>query len=124
MSKKEFVCDCGVVHSESVEKVMEAMCEQESYTDLSKFFKIFADETRIKIIAALDISELCVCDICNVLSMKKSAVSHQLATLREMEIVKYRKEGRSIYYSLNDEHVTQVFEMGMAHIAHTKCKGE
>ncbi len=124
MKKKELICDCELVHSEAVDKVLSAMSTGENYTNLSKFFKIFADETRIKIIAALDISELCVCDICNVLGMTKSAVSHQLATLREMEIVKYRKEGRSIYYSLNDEHVTQVFEMGMAHIAHTKCKGE
>ena len=117
MLKKDLVTDIEAIHTDKVELVLKSMSEPDDY-------KIFADETRLKIIAALNTSELCVLDICSVLNMTKSAVSHQLSTLRQMRVVKSRKEGRSVFYSLDDEHVTQVFEMGLAHVVHTKGKGE
>ena len=122
--KKDLVTDIEAIHTDKVELVLKSMSEPDDYILLTKFFKIFADETRLKIIAALNTSELCVLDICSVLNMTKSAVSHQLSTLRQMRVIKSRKEGRSVFYSLDDEHVTQVFEMGLAHVVHTKGKGE
>ena len=86
--------------------------------DLADFFKVFADSTRMKIIFALLDSELCVCDIANVLGMSKSSISHQLGTLRRMSIVKCRKEGKEVYYMLDDEHVKGLFELGIEHIEH------
>jgi transcriptional regulator, arsr family len=124
MPKKDLMTENDAIHPDKVDEVLNKMSGAEEYILLTKFFKIFADETRLKIIAALSISELCVLDICAVLNMTKSAVSHQLSTLRQMRVVKSRKEGRSVFYSLDDEHVSQVFEMGLAHIVHTKGKGE
>ncbi len=124
MPKKGLMTENDAIHPDKVDEVLNKMSGADEYILLTKFFKIFADETRLKIIAALSISELCVLDICAVLNMTKSAVSHQLSTLRQMRVVKSRKEGRSVFYSLDDEHVSQVFEMGLAHIVHTKGKGE
>ena len=124
MPKKDLMTENDAIHPDKIDEVLNKMSGAEEYILLTKFFKIFADETRLKIIAALSISELCVLDICAVLNMTKSAVSHQLSTLRQMRVVKSRKEGRSVFYSLDDEHVSQVFEMGLAHIVHTKGKGE
>ena len=124
MPKKGLMTENDAIHPDKVDEVLNKMSGADEYILLTKFFKIFADETRLKIIAALSISELCVLDICAVLNMTKSAVSHQLSTLRQMRVVKSRKEGRSVFYSLDDEHVTQVFEMGLAHVVHTKGKGE
>ena len=80
------------------------------------FFKMFADPTRAKILWALDQSELCVCDLGEVLGMSKSAVSHQLGTLRKAHLVKFRREGKNVFYSLKDEHVKSILEVGMEHI--------
>lgn len=124
MPKKGLMTENDAIHPDKVDEVLNKMSGADEYILLTKFFKIFADETRLKIIAALSISELCVLDICSVLNMTKSAVSHQLSTLRQMRVVKSRKEGRSVFYSLDDEHVSQVFEMGLAHVVHTKGKGE
>lgn len=124
MPKKDLMTENDAIHPDKVDEVLNKMSGADEYILLTKFFKIFADETRLKIIAALSISELCVLDICAVLNMTKSAVSHQLSTLRKMRVVKSRKEGRSVFYSLDDEHVSQVFEMGLAHVVHTKGKGE
>ena len=118
MSAGKFICDCTVMHQEIVDDVKKAMIDMGEYKKLALFFKVFADETRIKILWALDLSEMCVCDICSVLDMTKSAVSHQLALLRREHLVKCRREGKSVYYSLDDEHVKQVFETGLEHIRH------
>ena len=85
---------------------------------LSSFFKVFGDDTRIRIVEALSHEELCVNEICEKLNMSKSAVSHQLSILRKEYLVKYRKEGKSVFYSLDDDHVKAVFEMGLEHIQH------
>lgn len=83
------------------------------------FFKVFGDETRIRILEALDRRrELCVSELCDELDMSKSAISHQLAALKSERLVKYRKDGKQVFYSLDDEHVKTVFEMGLEHIRH------
>ena len=84
------------------------------------FLKFFGDTTRTKILFALDQNEMCVCDIANVLGMSKSSISHQLGTLRRSNIVKCRREGKEVYYMLDDDHVKQLFEIGIEHIEHKK----
>ncbi|HAQ41151.1 MAG TPA: transcriptional regulator [Clostridiales bacterium] len=116
MTKDEMLCDCDVIHSEVVDKVKERMPNDEILYDLSDFFKIFGDSTRLKIIWALDENEMCVCDIAVLLNMTKSAISHQLKTLRQENLVKFRREGKVVYYSLKDDHVSDIFEKGMEHI--------
>ena len=96
------------------------MPEKELFENLAEFFKIIGDATRTKILFALDQNEMCVCDIANVLEMSKSSISHQLASLRNSGIVKYRKEGKEVYYTLDDEHIKQVFEIAIEHIEHKK----
>jgi len=93
--------------------------EDELY-DLSDFFKVLGDSTRAKIMWALDESEMCVCDLAVLLQMTKSAISHQLRSLRQSNLVKYRKEGKVVYYSLSDEHIKEIFEKGLEHIRETK----
>ena len=97
------------------------MLEGEIIESLSKLFKVFGDTTRIKILWALNVHELCVLDICEVLGMTKSAVSHQLSTLKEAKLVRARREGKEVYYALDDEHVKEIFETGIVHVTHI-CK--
>lgn len=110
------VCDCDVIHADIVEKVSRCMPEEERLYDLADFFKIFGDSTRIKILWALDSEEMCVCDLAVLLNMTKSAISHQLKTLRQEKLVKYRKDGKITFYSLQDEHVKDILEIGLEHI--------
>ncbi|MDF2485169.1 MAG: transcriptional regulator, ArsR family [Herbinix sp.] len=110
------ICDCDVIHPEVVDKVRQSMPQEETLYDLADFFKLFGDSTRIKILWALERSEMCVCDLAVLLNMTKSAISHQLKTLRQDKLVKYRKEGKSTYYSLEDEHVKNILEIGLEHI--------
>lgn len=109
-------CSCSVIHEESVAKARESMPEEEVLYDLAELFKVFGDTTRIKILCALFESEMCVCDIAALLSMNQSAISHQLRVLKQARLVKYRKEGKVVYYSLDDEHVKQIFDQGLVHI--------
>lgn len=118
MSKNEFVCDCNVIHEDIVNKTISQMAEEENFMKLAEFFKILGDTTRVKILFALDKNEMCVCDIANVLNMSKSSISHQLGTLRRSGIVKCKKIGKEVFYSLDDNHVREVFEVGFEHIAH------
>ena len=120
MSKNEFICDCNIIHEDVVKRTLAKMPEQDVFNKLAEFFKIIGDTTRTKILFALDENEMCVCDIANVLGMSKSSIAHQLGTLRRMGIVKCRREGKEVYYMLDDEHVKQVFEVGFAHIEHKK----
>lgn len=117
MSKNEFICDCNIVHGDVVTKVNRQMLDPEKFDRLADFFKVFGDVTRMKILWALDQSELCVCDIANILSMSKSAVSHQLAFLRKADLVRFRKDGKEAYYSLADSHVKNITETGLEHIS-------
>ncbi len=118
MSKNEFICDCNIIHQNVVNEAIEQMPEQDLFNKLAEFFKIIGDTTRSKILFALDKNEMCVCDIANVLSMSKSSISHQLGTLRRSGIVKCRRQGKEVYYMLDDEHIKQVFEIGIEHIEH------
>ena len=122
MSKNEFICDCNIIHQEIVNKTLQKMPKPELFNKLAEFFKIIGDPTRTKILFALDQNEMCVCDIANVLNMSKSSISHQLATLRKSGIVKCRREGKEVYYTLDDDHVKQVFEVGIEHIEHKEEK--
>lgn len=116
MGRNEIVCDCEVIHKEKVEIAKREMLDEESLLNISDFYKAMSDSTRIKIINLLEGHELCVCDISCILNMTKSAVSHQLKNLREMNLVKSRKRGKEVWYSLADEHVKQVFDISLEHI--------
>ena len=120
MAKNTVSCDCDCVHSEIVEKTRKNFPKDELLGDLSDFFKVIGDGTRIKILWALDSNEMCVCDIANLLNMTKSAVSHQLRGLREANLVKFRKSGKEVFYSLSDNHVREIFEQGLIHIQEKK----
>lgn len=115
-SDLEYACTCEDVHTCAVEKTKAAMLPDEKNADISDFFKMFSDSTRIKILWALHENELCVCDIASVLSMTKSAVSHQLKTLRQANLVKNRKDGKTVYYSLSDDHVKKIIDMAVEHL--------
>lgn len=118
MARNEFICDCNVIHQDMVESTIKRMPEADTFNKLAEFFKIIGDTTRTRILFALDQNEMCVCDIANVLGMSKSSISHQLGTLRRSGIVKYRKEGKEVFYMLDDEHIKKVFEIGIEHIEH------
>ena len=120
MSKNEFVCDCNIIHQEVVDNTLKKMLEQDLFNKIAEFFKILGDTTRTKILFALDTNEMCVCDIANVLNMSKSSISHQLGTLRRSGIVKCRKQGKEVYYMLDDDHIQKVFEIAKEHIEHRK----
>jgi len=109
-------CQCDVIHLDIVNQVKEKMPEEETLYDLADLFKVFGDSTRIKILWALDEAEICVCDIAFLLNMTQSAISHQLRILKQANLVKNRKEGKIVFYSLNDEHVKQIFNQGLIHI--------
>lgn len=114
------LCDCEIIHEDTVKKVKSTFPKDEMIFDLADFYKIFGDTTRVKILYALDKSELCVCDISSLLEMTISAVSHQLKILRDSNLVVTRREGKVIYYSLADEHVKEIIECGMEHISELK----
>jgi len=108
-------CSCYVVHAERVEAAQKAAVEPRLLSDLGDLFKLFSDETRLRILGALAIGELCVCDIGTVLGMSQSAVSHQLALLRAARLVAYRRDGKTVYYRLADDHVVTLLKMGIEH---------
>lgn len=120
MTKNEFVCDCNIIHQGAVSEVLSSMPDEYSFNNLADLFKLIGDTTRCRILFILDKREMCVCDIANVLSMTKSAVSHQLATLRRSGVVKCRKDGKEVYYTLDDDHVVRLFEVGLEHINHKR----
>ena len=108
--------DCTVIHQEVVDAVRGKMPDDDLLLDLADCFKLFSDSTRLKILYALMEAEMCVCDISVLLGMTKSSVSHQLRVLKQSNLVKYRKAGRVIYYSLADDHVRTICRMGMEHV--------
>lgn len=103
-------------HEELVERVAHEMPPEEDLYDLADFFKVFADTTRIKILYVLLKQEMCVCDIAQTLEMTQSAISHQLRILKQMDLVKNRRDGKTIYYSLADDHIVSILNQGMDHI--------
>lgn len=120
MRNNEYNCDCNIIHKDTVNQTKERMLDDITLTKVADFFKILGDPTRTKILCALDNNEMCVCDIANVLNMTKSSISHQLNTLRQNNIVRSQKIGKEVFYTLDDEHVTEVFEVALSHIGHEK----
>ena len=120
MPKNEYCCDCNIVHHELVHKAMENMPNEYIINKVSEFYKIVGDGTRLKLICALFDSEMCVCDLANVLSMSKSSISHQLSKMKECGVVKARRDGKEVYYSLDDEHVIEILQTTITHIQHKK----
>ncbi len=110
------VCETESVHENAVEAARKRMLDEEEYLDLSDVFKLFGDPTRLMILHALEQQELCVCDIAALLNLTKSAVSHQLKGLRIANLVKYRRDGQNVYYSLADGHVRSIIEIGLEHL--------
>ena len=116
MKREELLCDCDVLHESLLKEVREKMPDENELSDLSDFFKIQGDSTRSRIVSALDAGEMCVCDLAALLNMTKSAISHQLRSLRDANLVKNRREGKVVFYSLADDHVREIFEKGLEHI--------
>ena len=113
---EENFIECTVLHEETVKKVKQKMPEDGFIYDLAELFKVFADSTRMKIIYALLEEELCVCDIANIVGTTQSAISHQLRLLKQSKLVKFRREGKIIFYSLDDDHIAQIVKKGSEHI--------
>ena len=115
-SNDNIICDCDVIHEDVVERVRAAMPEGKRFYDLSNLYKMFSDNTRVRIMWALSCEAMCVCDLAVLLGMTKSAISHQLKPLRLSNLVRYEKQGKIVYYSLADSHVEDIFEKGFEHI--------
>ena len=113
-------CDCNIIHEEVVYNTKKRLEAIKIFNDVSNFFKIIGDTTRTKILFAIDNNEMCVCDIANTLGISKSSISHQLSVLKENGIIKSRRSGKEVYYTLDDEHVSEVFEVALEHINHKK----
>lgn len=109
-------CATKGIHSDVIRSVRRNMPDPDPLYELSDFFKLFGDSTRLSILWALSESEMCVCDLCALLKMKQPAVSHQLRNLKQSRVVKARRDGKVIYYSLDDEHIRRLLNLGMEHI--------
>ena len=109
-------CEFKHIHQDIIETVRENMPEEDILVDLAELFKVLGDQTRIKIIFILFKEEMCVCDIAELVGMTQSAISHQLRVLKQAKLVKFRKEGKIVYYSLDDEHISEMYEMAKRHI--------
>ena len=114
--ERELSCDCEVLHEDAVAEVRGKMTAAEDYAQLAALLKLFGDPTRARLLHALEMHELCVCDLAALLGVTKSAVSHQLKTLRLANLVKPRRDGQVVYYSLADDHVRAILNMGFEHI--------
>ncbi len=110
------VCSCEHVHENVLEKVNASMATEDELYEMSELFKVFGDSTRTRILSGLAVSEMCVCDIADLLKMTKSAISHQLRILRQTKLVKVRKQGKEVYYSLADNHIELIFRMALEHV--------
>ena len=116
--EKQHIYSCEMIHEALVERAQKNMRPEEEYQRLATLFKMFGDGTRVKILHALEQNELCVCDLAALLGMTKSAVSHQLKALRLANLVKFRRDGQVVYYSLADDHVKYILDIGFDHIRH------
>ena len=114
--KEEYICEEKKLHENELYEAKKKAISLDMNRELAEMFKVFADETRLRIICSLLNEELCVCDLCELLKLNQSTVSHQLQTLRNSKLVKYRKEGKQVYYTLEDEHIDAILRMAIAHI--------
>ena len=117
MSEKFPICEERTTHPERIEAVLQHLPQQESLLRLAELYKVFGDGTRVRILSCLAESELCVCDIARLLSMQLSAISHQLRVLKQARLVKYRRCGKTVFYSLADDHVHSILAAGMEHVS-------
>ena len=115
-NEDEGLCEVFHPHEDSIKRAKTHLLSEREYSDLSEFFKLFGNPTRLKIISLLSYEDLCVCDICESLNMNQTTVSNQLRILRSRNIVKYEKEGKLARYSLTDSHVGMVYKMGLEHL--------
>ena len=115
-NRNAHACPAREVHPDAVKRAREALPEAADSDMLAATFRILGDRTRLGILGALSAGELCVCDICETLGMSQSAVSHQLRLLRETRLVKNRREGKNVFYSLDDDHVKALFNLGLEHV--------
>ncbi|MCR5682859.1 MAG: metalloregulator ArsR/SmtB family transcription factor [Clostridiales bacterium] len=113
---KKVTCECDVIHEETVRYVKGLLSDRGEYDDLASLFKLFGDGTRAEMLHALEQHEMCVCDLAALLGVTKSAVSHQLKALRLANLVKFRREGQIVYYTLADDHVKAILDVGFAHL--------
>ena len=109
-------CEELLVHDQKVQEVLKEMPSEETLKELADFYKVFGDATRVKILFVLLQAEMCVCDLAETLGMTQSAISHQLGVLKQMTLVKNRREGKTVYYSLADGHIQNIISQGMEHI--------
>lgn len=118
MSKMEAeCCEAVVTHDCTIENVKSRMPKEETLRELADFYKVFGDATRIRILCVLLQAEVCVCDLAELLNMTQSAISHQLRVLKQMKLVKNRRDGKTVFYSLADGHIQTIISQGMEHIA-------
>ena len=115
-NKNEDMCEIFDSHEDVVGRVKERIPDEAEFTELSEFFKIFGNPTRLKIISLLCLEDLCVCDICEALDLNQTTVSNQLRILRANNVVKYQKEGKMARYSLADLHIEMIYKVGLEHI--------
>ncbi len=113
---EDICCEENVVHGDALSEARKRLPEETELADLAEFFRIFGDSTRIRILYALYECEMCVCDLAELLGASQSAVSHQLGTLRANKLVKYRRDGKTVFYSLDDDHIFSILAEGMEHI--------
>lgn len=118
--QKEELCQGNHPHNERIREVKAVMPDEDDLYEVAELFKVFGDSTRTRILSALFYHELCVCDICKVVGMNKSAVSHQLKVLKNFNLVKGRREGKEVFYSLADEHVVLIYKMALEHVLEKK----
>jgi len=116
MKKEQYICDCDVIHEDAVTRIREKMLETDDFYMLAGFYKLLSENTRIRILWALSCERMCVCDLANLLDMTKSAISHQLKSLRLAKLVKYEKQGREVYYSLTDGHMREFLQNALEKI--------
>lgn len=116
-TEKQSLCDCEIIHGDIVDDTRNKMLPKEEYVNLASLFKMFGDGTRLQILYALEQNEMCVCDLAALLGVTKSAVSHQLKGLRLANLVKFRRDGQVVYYSLADDHVRGIIDIGFEHLS-------
>ena len=116
IDKEVEICDCCEVHENLLQIVNETIPEENELYDLAELFKVFGDSTRIRILFVLFEAEVCVCDLAKALNMTQSAISHQLRILKQNKLVKSRRDGKSIFYSLADEHIQEMFKVAFDHV--------
>ena len=124
MGKKEFICKENYPHYNKINEVKKTEPNEEEIIEMADVFKLFSDSTRLRIICSILNNELCVCDLCELLNLTQSNVSHQLQLLRTAKLVKYRKEGKQVYYSLQDSHVEAIIRMALDHVVEGEEKYE